>query len=122
MLSAQENTTIAIDPRLNEKKFNILMRMVHSQITTSYTLEELKLRFTHYGCHCFPDDDPVLGPIMNGKGNPVDEIDIICRANSRCVKCLEIDFPNCDIHGEKYRWNLNNGVISCHRNTVGTGG
>ena len=58
---------------------------------------------------------------MGGKGRPVDSLDLLCQKNARCMHCIKADFPTCDLHGEKYRYNIDdNGEISCERNLKGS--
>ena len=46
-------------------------------------------KYLFYGCYCFPDGHQKL---FSGYGEPIDEIDRVCKAFQTCYRCVGIDF------------------------------
>lgn len=46
-------------------------------------------KYLFYGCYCFPDGHNKL---FGGYGEPIDEVDRVCKAFQTCYRCVGIDF------------------------------
>jgi len=46
-------------------------------------------KYLQYGCYCFPQRDAQL---FVGRGDPVDEVDKVCKAFQTCYRCVGIDY------------------------------
>jgi len=65
-----EDTTEAPE-EIGGRKFNSIVGMAHSQITTSFSKTEFGDKINKYGCHCFPGGTKAAG----GVGPAVDALD-----------------------------------------------
>lgn len=101
-----------------ERRYNSIMQMAYTQVTTAYSRREFENRISKYGCHCFPQDTKAAG----GPGRPVDSLDEECWSLSKCHKCVMIEFGGDDIKTnlkdldrfDHYKWDLlNDNSISC---------
>lgn len=103
------------DSLIMERKFNAIIAMAYSKITTTLSREEFEQRITSYGCHCFTQHPKAVG----GKGVPVDEIDETCRWLYRCHRCINIDFEGeCDPDHIRYNYIITpSGEINCSENS-----
>lgn len=100
---------------LEERKYNHIVKMAKSQMTTDHSLRQIFRMLQNYGCHCFPGQTRAAG----GHGPAVDAQDNLCRELARCHRCVEMDHGAdvIDVNNDKYRFNVVNGAISCERNT-----
>lgn len=68
----------------------------------TFYLVGYRLRPAHlvqYGCWCFP-----RGQLIQGYGQPVDEIDATCRNHQLCLNCIGMDTDyECDANMQPYR-------------------
>ena len=46
-------------------------------------------KYLYYGCYCFPDGDQKL---FSGFGDPIDEVDKVCRRFQTCYRCVGVDY------------------------------
>lgn len=47
-----------------------------------------------YGCYCYPLDGTRVGPLNGYHGEPLDELDKLCKHLYRAERCLQIDSAN----------------------------
>jgi hypothetical protein len=101
---------------LEERKYNHIVKMAKSQMTTKHSLRTVFRMLQNYGCHCFPGQTREAG----GHGPAVDAQDSLCKDLARCHRCVELDHGKdvIDVDHGKYRFNVVNGAISCERNTL----
>lgn len=100
---------------LTPKKFNSIVTMAYSQITTSWTRDVFEKRINKYGCHCFPNGTKSAG----GSGTAVDPIDAACKQLYKCHKCVELTWGDdaVDVDTGRYTWGTNDdGTLNCDRN------
>lgn len=55
---------------------------------------EAKNFIRNYGCYCYPLLSATAGPAFNFNGEPLDELDDLCKKLWRAQKCIEIDSEN----------------------------
>lgn len=101
---------------LDGRKYNHIVKMTKSQITTNHSLKKIHKMIQNYGCHCFPGQERAAG----GHGPAVDAQDSLCRDLSRCHRCITMEYGAdvIDVDMDKYRFRVVNGDINCERNTV----
>lgn len=93
-------------------KYNHIVKMTYSQMTTSHSARTIFKKLQNYGCHCFPGQTREAG----GSGPAVDAQDSLCKSLARCHKCVAMEFPGIiDVDHDKYRWGLSGGTISCEK-------
>lgn len=100
---------------LGPRKFNSIVGMAHSQITTNLSKNDFGDRINKYGCHCFPGGTKAAG----GVGPAVDALDSLCKKLYKCHKCIQIEFgaDAVDVNDGRYTWALNDdGSLNCDRN------
>lgn len=69
------------------KKLKQIMKMVFFlQADASPSSLE---KYLYYGCYCFPDGDQKL---FSGFGDPIDEVDKVCRRFQTCYRCVGVDY------------------------------
>lgn len=97
-LTIEEMETIEIEQRgwfddpvtreeRRKKKLKQILKMVFflQADDSSAALE----KYLFYGCYCFPDGNTKL---FSGYGEPIDEVDRVCKAFQTCYRCVGIDF------------------------------
>lgn len=97
------------------RKFNSIVGMAHSQITTNLSKNDFGDRINKYGCHCFPGGSKAAG----GVGPAVDALDSLCKKLYKCHKCIQIEFgvDAVDVNDGRYTWALNDdGSLNCEKN------
>lgn len=60
-------------------------------ILTGQSSQATKNFLRNYGCYCYPLMSQKAGPAFNYNGDPVDELDDLCKKLYRAQKCIEID-------------------------------
>lgn len=55
---------------------------------------EAKNLLRNYGCFCYPQGQNFVGPTNGFNGEPVDELDRLCKQLFRAQRCLQIDSDN----------------------------
>lgn len=60
-------------------------------ILTGQSTQETKNFLRNYGCYCYPLMAQKAGPAFNYNGDPVDELDDLCKKLYRAQKCIDID-------------------------------
>lgn len=94
-------------------KYNHIVRMIYSKMTTNYQPRDIFRRLQNYGCHCFPGQTRSAG----GSGPAVDAQDSLCKSLARCHKCVSLDFPGeLDVNESKYKWKMLDGELNCDGN------
>lgn len=104
---------------LAPRRFNSIVSMAYSQVTTAYSRGDFEDRISKYGCHCFPGDSKAAG----GQGPAVDALDASCKKLSKCHKCilLELGENSIDVNDGRYSWEqANDGSIDCSNNAEGS--
>lgn len=100
--------------QLEGRKYNHIVKMAKSMMTTKYSLRQIFRMLQNYGCHCFPGQTRAAG----GHGPAVDAQDSLCKDLARCHRCVGMEHGDViDVDESKYRFNVVNGDISCARNT-----
>jgi len=72
----------------------------------------------NYGCYCYPLMAQKAGPAFNYNGDPVDELDDLCKKLYRAQKCIDIDVADgvyetaCDVE-QGYGFFQKDGDIVC---------
>lgn len=110
-IAKAEDVTDDIGPR----KFNSIVGMAHSQITTNLSKNDFGDKINKYGCHCFPNGSKAAG----GVGPAVDAMDALCKKLYKCHKCIQIEFgvDAVDVNDGRYTWGLNDdGSLNCEKN------
>lgn len=98
-----------------ERKFNRVLQMVHSQITTNIDYRQVNRMVENYGCYCFPNRGN-----LGSSGPAQDEYDGLCRDLYRCYRCIARDFNGFESwHNYMFTSNAD-GSLSCDstRNTA----
>lgn len=85
-VSAQDNISDG-GRKLNHAKD--MLSMVHG-----VTDKEAKNLLRNYGCFCYPQGQNFVGPTNGFNGEPVDELDRLCKQLFRAQRCLTIDSTN----------------------------
>jgi len=100
---------------LEGRKYNHIVKMAKSQMNTKHSLRQVFRMLQNYGCHCFPGQTRAAG----GHGPAVDAQDSLCKDLARCHRCVEMEHGKdiIDVDHAKYRFHVNDGKISCQRNT-----
>jgi len=100
------------------RRYNSIVEMAYSQVTTNYDRRSFENRISKYGCHCFPGDTRAAG----GPGPRVDSLDEECWSLSKCHKCVLITYGDSNLKTnlksmdrfDHYNWSLlADGTISC---------
>ena len=102
-------------PDLAPRKFNSIVGMAHSQVTTALSKDDFGEKINKYGCHCFPNGSKAAG----GVGPAVDDMDSLCKKLYRCHKCIQIEFGEdaVDVDDGRYTWALQgDNTLSCEKN------
>lgn len=73
--------------KLNQAKDMLAIKM-------GITDKEAKVLLRGYGCYCYPQNNNYVGPANGFNGEPVDELDRLCKQLYRAQRCLEIDSNN----------------------------
>lgn len=97
------------------RKFNSIVGMAHSQVTTSLDKNSFGDKINKYGCHCFPGGNKAAG----GVGPAVDALDSLCKKLYKCHKCIQIEFgPDAvDVNDGRYTWQQeDDGSLGCDKN------
>jgi len=113
LIAKGENTTEDSDEL--GRKFNSIVSMAHSQITTSHSKNEFGDMINKYGCHCFPNGSKAAG----GTGPAVDGIDSLCKKLYKCHKCIQLEWgvDAVDVNDGRYTWGTNaDGTLNCDKN------
>jgi len=113
--SVQAEDTTEAPEEIGGRKFNSIVGMAHSQITTSFSKTEFGDKINKYGCHCFPGGTKAAG----GVGPAVDALDSLCKKLYKCHKCIQIEFgvDAVDVNDGRYTWALNDdGTLNCDKN------
>lgn len=106
-----EDVPETLDPR----KFNSIVGMAHSQVTTSLDKNDFGDKINKYGCHCFPNGSKAAG----GTGPAVDAMDSLCKKLYKCHKCIQIEYgmDAIDVNDGRYTWAVeDDGSLSCDKN------
>lgn len=53
--------------------------------------DDAKALIKNYGCFCYPLGRKMVGPTLNFNGDPLDELDQLCKNMYRAQKCITID-------------------------------
>jgi len=97
------------------RRFNSIVSMAYSQVSTNLSKNDFEAKIKKYGCHCFPADTKSAG----GTGAAVDALDSMCKKLANCHKCINIEFGTeaIDVNDGKYTWGLeNDGSLNCDKN------
>lgn len=70
-----------------KKKLKQVLKMVY-YLQADNSAEALE-KYLYYGCYCFPDGSTRL---FSGYGEPIDEVDRVCKAFQTCYRCVGIDY------------------------------
>lgn len=118
IIKAQDNFNDYDDTLPDGRRYNSIIEMAYSQVTTNYDRRSFENRISKYGCHCFPGDTRAAG----GPGPRVDSLDEECWSLSKCHKCVLITYGDSNLKTnlksmdrfDHYKWNLlQDGSISC---------
>jgi hypothetical protein len=60
-------------------------------VITGMSSQNAKNFLRNYGCYCYPLSAQKAGPAFNYNGDPVDELDDLCKKLYRAQKCIDID-------------------------------
>lgn len=107
------------EEELAPRRFNSIISMAYSQVTTSYSRGDFEERASKYACHCFPGDTKAAG----GQGPALDAVDAVCKKLSKCHKCVLLEFGegSIDVDDGRYNWEqANDGSLDCSKNNDGT--
>lgn len=72
-----------------------------------------------YGCYCYVQDQNAVGPAFSYNGEPLDELDALCKKLYRAQKCIDLDATagnwnkNCDIMDSFKIYEDGNGGLTC---------
>jgi len=97
------------------RKFNSIVGMAHTQVTTTLNKSDFGDRINKYGCHCFPGGTKAAG----GVGPAVDALDSLCKKLYKCHKCIQIEYgvDAVDVNDGRYTWAVNDdGSLNCDKN------
>jgi len=80
--------------------------------------KEAKNLLRNYGCFCYPQGQNFVGPTNGFNGEPVDELDRLCKQLFRAQRCLQIDSDNGEYpkecnNDQAYAFHLSNGDVVC---------
>lgn len=116
MKSVIASTLLALAAAQDEdpRKYNKIVKMSMTQITTSFDIRDIYHRLQNYGCYCFPEEGRAAG----GAGTPVNAIDGLCKKLAGCHKCINMEHgADIDADKDKYKWDVTaEGDLDCSRN------
>lgn len=70
--------------KINQTKSMLSIRL-------GITEQDAKDLVKNYGCYCYPQSSTQVGPAFNYHGDPLDELDSLCKKLYRAQKCIDID-------------------------------
>lgn len=112
---AKADETTTQEP-IGPRKFNSIVSMTYSQITTNHDKNTFGDMINKYGCHCFPNGSKAAG----GQGAAVDGLDSVCKRLYKCHKCIQLTWgPDAvDVNDGRYTWGLDgDGSLNCDKNS-----